>query len=68
VAPGAVESRIQKENEARYEGYRQKIEQGNPLGRFVTAEEVAGCYAFLASDDAQYMTGSTLLIEGGDLL
>jgi glucose 1-dehydrogenase len=36
-----------------------------PLGRLGTPEEVAGVAAFLASDDAAYITGSTYFIDGG---
>jgi 3-oxoacyl-[acyl-carrier protein] reductase len=36
-----------------------------PLGRAGSAEEVAAAYAFLASDDASFITGATLVIDGG---
>jgi len=36
-----------------------------PLGRLGTPEDVAGVAAFLASDDAAYLTGSTVGIDGG---
>lgn len=36
-----------------------------PLGRFGTGEDVAGLAAFLASDDAAYLTGQTINIDGG---
>jgi NAD(P)-dependent dehydrogenase (short-subunit alcohol dehydrogenase family) len=36
-----------------------------PMERLGTAEEVAGCAVFLASDDASFMTGSDLLVDGG---
>ncbi|MFN8493808.1 MAG: 3-oxoacyl-ACP reductase family protein [Caldilineaceae bacterium] len=36
-----------------------------PLGRLGRPEDVAGAFAFLASDDAQFMTGHTLVIDGG---
>lgn len=36
-----------------------------PLNRLGTPEDVAGAFAFLASDDAQFMTGHTLVIDGG---
>ncbi|MEU5345949.1 glucose 1-dehydrogenase [Streptomyces sp. NPDC020766] len=39
--------------------------EGTPLGRLGTPEEVAATVAFLASDDASFMTGSELYVDGG---
>lgn len=39
-----------------------------PLQRFCTPEEVGGACVFLASDDAAYMTGATIVMDGGALL
>jgi NAD(P)-dependent dehydrogenase (short-subunit alcohol dehydrogenase family) len=39
--------------------------EGTPLGRLGTTEEVAAAVAFLASDDAGFMTGSELYVDGG---
>jgi glucose 1-dehydrogenase len=36
-----------------------------PLGRMGTPEDVAGCAVFLASDDAGYVTGASLFVDGG---
>jgi 3-oxoacyl-[acyl-carrier protein] reductase len=36
-----------------------------PLGRFGTGEDIANAVAFLASDDASYITGQTLSVDGG---
>lgn len=44
---------------------RQAVEAHIPLGRAGTAEEMAAVFAFLASDDASYMTGQTLYACGG---
>jgi 3-oxoacyl-[acyl-carrier protein] reductase len=38
-----------------------------PLGRLGTPEEVASVFAFLASDDAAFITGETIVIDGGQL-
>jgi 3-oxoacyl-[acyl-carrier protein] reductase len=38
-----------------------------PMGRIGTPEEVAAAFAFLASDDASFITGATLVIDGGQL-
>ena len=46
---------------------RQHLLSRIPLGRFGNAEEMAAAVAFLASDDASYVTGTTLIADGGEL-
>jgi NAD(P)-dependent dehydrogenase (short-subunit alcohol dehydrogenase family) len=38
---------------------------GHPIGRVATADEVASCFLFLASDQATFFTGSTVMLDGG---
>lgn len=42
-----------------------KLLARTPMGRFGTVEEVGGAAVFLASDAASYVTGSTVLVDGG---
>jgi glucose 1-dehydrogenase len=64
VAPGAIATPI---NQATLEDPAKKsaLEKEIPLGRIGTPEEVAKLVAYLASDDASYITGSTVFIDGG---
>lgn len=61
VAPGPVAGTA---GEQSYEEHA--YERFNPLGRFATTDEIAGVVAFLASEDARYITGTVLQIDGGD--
>ena len=64
VAPGAIDTPINThlmQTPSLLNPLKQKI----PLGRLGKAEEVAGIVAFLASDDAAYVTGSTYFVDGG---
>jgi glucose 1-dehydrogenase len=44
---------------------RQQVESHIPLGRAGTADEMGGVACFLASDDAAYITGQTIFVDGG---
>jgi acetoacetyl-CoA reductase len=50
------------------EAVRQSIIEQIPAGRLGDAEEIARCVVFLASDDAGFVTGSTLTVNGGQYL
>ena len=43
-----------------------KVNEGIPMKRHATPEEIGALYAFLASDDAQYITGADIRIDGGE--
>lgn len=64
VAPGAIVTPI---NRAWIDDpeKREQIERRIPQRRAGTAEEIAGVFAFLASDDAAYITGQTIFVDGG---
>ncbi|MBD2502646.1 SDR family oxidoreductase [Anabaena azotica] len=64
IAPGATITPI---NEAWTNDPEKKavVESHIPMGRAGTAEEMAAAVAFLASDEAAYITGQTLFIDGG---
>ena len=44
------------------------MERAVPLGRLGTPQDVAATVAFLASDDAAYITGTTIVVDGGQTL
>jgi NAD(P)-dependent dehydrogenase (short-subunit alcohol dehydrogenase family) len=49
------------------EGFRAKVLSRTPMGRFGRPEEVAAVVAWLASDEASYVTGTTVFADGGRL-
>ena len=62
IAPGYTETAFHAE---RTIAEREQIASRIPLGRFSQPEEVARAAVFLASDEAAYVTGQTLLVSGG---
>jgi 2-keto-3-deoxy-L-fuconate dehydrogenase len=48
-----------------YDQARRQFEARQPMGRLGTAEEIAGMVAYLASDDASFVTGQTFAVDGG---
>lgn len=48
--------------------YIRQMEDAVPLGRLGTPDDIAGAVYFLASDDAAYITGTTIVIDGGQIL
>jgi len=64
IAPGAIATPINKwvldDPEARH-----AVEEEVPLGRFGNPDEIAAAVAWVASDEAAYITGTTIVVDGG---
>ncbi|MGZ4394107.1 MAG: SDR family NAD(P)-dependent oxidoreductase [Gaiellaceae bacterium] len=65
VAPGIVMAGMARKQYETDPDYARRASVVIPLGEFGTAEQVAKAVAFLCSPDAEYMTGSVLLVDGG---
>ena len=62
VAPGYVDTRL---TQVIADEMKQLMLQNTPLGRFGDPEDVAGAVRFLCSDEASFITGEVLLVDGG---
>jgi len=62
LAPGFIETAF---GEAADPKFRQKVIELTPLGRWGTPEDVAAAAVFLASDDAAFLTGQMISVNGG---
>jgi len=62
VAPGFVLTELTKDLN---EDLQRQLTERTPLGRFGTTEEIADAVAFLASDEAAFITGQVLAVDGG---
>jgi len=65
LAPGIVMAGLSARIHAADATFRSRVEQAIPLGHMQTADSVAGAFSFLCSPDSDYMTGATLLVDGG---
>jgi 3-oxoacyl-[acyl-carrier protein] reductase len=68
VCPGYVDTdmiRISAKKKPDPEAYWQKMVDYAPLKRIASTEEIAGAVMYLASDQARFITGTSLAIDGG---
>ncbi|WP_280232771.1 SDR family oxidoreductase [Nocardia cyriacigeorgica] len=65
VAPAVVKTKFAT---ALYEGRESELAATYPLGRLGVPEDIAGAVAFLLSDDAAWITGQLLVLDGGVML
>jgi NAD(P)-dependent dehydrogenase (short-subunit alcohol dehydrogenase family) len=64
VSPGYVETELTDAMLA-VDRLRAEVVEATPLGRVATVHEIAPAVLFLASDEASYITGAELLVDGG---
>jgi 3-oxoacyl-[acyl-carrier protein] reductase len=62
LAPGFIETAFGEEADPRF---RQKVIEMTPLSRWGKPDDVAGAAVFLASDDASFLTGQMIMVNGG---
>ncbi len=65
VAPGVVRTRLA---EALWKDHEDRLDAALPLGRIGEPADIASAVAFLASDAASWITGETLVVDGGAML
>jgi 3-oxoacyl-[acyl-carrier protein] reductase len=66
VEPGNI--RTEGVTQQRSADFLRAMEEAVPLGRLGTPRDVANAVLFLASDDASYITGTTIIVDGGQIL
>jgi NAD(P)-dependent dehydrogenase (short-subunit alcohol dehydrogenase family) len=62
VAPGIVRTHLAR---ALWENFEEQLNDKLPLGRIGEPDDISGIITFLASDAARWMTGQTLVVDGG---
>ncbi len=65
IAPGAIENEW---SQTRSASFRKKVEQGIPMQRWGTPDDIVAAALFLASPAASFITGQVLLVNGGDIM
>jgi NAD(P)-dependent dehydrogenase (short-subunit alcohol dehydrogenase family) len=65
IAPGLVRTHLAR---AMWEAYEDSLKASLPLRRIGEPEDIAKVAVFLAGDDSAWMTGQTLVVDGGSLV
>ncbi|TMQ93056.1 SDR family oxidoreductase [Actinomadura soli] len=65
IAPGLVKTHLAR---ALWEGNEEEISRHTPLGRIGEPEDIASAAVFLAGDASSWMTGQTLVVDGGSTI
>lgn len=65
ISPGAIETDRLLARHNTFEAVRERLAPLHPIGRLGQPEEIAGAALFVASDDASFMTGVDMIVDGG---
>jgi 3-oxoacyl-[acyl-carrier protein] reductase len=65
LAPGFIETAF---GESANEGFRRKVVDSTPLGRWGVPQDIVGAALFLASDASSFMTGQMIMVNGGVIM
>ncbi|MBH91056.1 MAG: short-chain dehydrogenase [Candidatus Marinimicrobia bacterium] len=68
VCPGTVDTPLVHESakqSGNYDNYMKSLYDGHPIGRIAKPEEIAKLFHYLSSDDASFITGANIMIDGG---
>src|SRR5436305_1130454 len=68
IGPGTVDTPLLRRAAADSgdpEAFLQGLRDGHPVGRIADVAEIAPLYLFLASDEARFITGAVVMIDGG---
>jgi NAD(P)-dependent dehydrogenase (short-subunit alcohol dehydrogenase family) len=65
ICPGFIDTPLLHEVMDAMPDFKQDVQRETKLGRMGRPEEIAGAACFLASDDASFVTGHTLVVDGG---
>lgn len=68
IAPGPTETELFRANSPVGSASEQRFLQRVPMQRLAQPDEIAAAIAFFASEDASYITGQTLFVDGGSSL
>jgi NAD(P)-dependent dehydrogenase (short-subunit alcohol dehydrogenase family) len=65
IAPGLIKTPLTEKHFPSPEALEARVQAKTPMGRAGTPEDLVGAVIFLCSDEAEYVTGHTLVVDGG---